>query len=142
MYSEQKADEVRRTVAVFGVLGVQVHALQIPDAIHQMEEWISAGTSGHYVAVTGMHGVVEAQHDPSFKQILNFADLVVPDGMPLVWLARWRGFVRERARDAIQRAMRTSTHLAKASMKPFKNFRVLSFVIFPSLSKRVAAPAI
>jgi N-acetylglucosaminyldiphosphoundecaprenol N-acetyl-beta-D-mannosaminyltransferase len=96
MYSEQKADEVRRTVAVFGVLGVQVHALQIPDAIHQMEEWISAGTTGHYVAVTGMHGVVEAQHDPSFKQILNFADLVVPDGMPLVWLARWHGYALKR----------------------------------------------
>lgn len=28
----------------------------------------------------------EAQHDPAFKSILNDADLVVPDGMPLVWL--------------------------------------------------------
>jgi N-acetylglucosaminyldiphosphoundecaprenol N-acetyl-beta-D-mannosaminyltransferase len=38
-----------------------------------------------------MHGVEEAQHDPSFKQILNSADLVVPDGMPLVWRGRWHG---------------------------------------------------
>jgi N-acetylglucosaminyldiphosphoundecaprenol N-acetyl-beta-D-mannosaminyltransferase len=96
MYSEQKAEEVRRTAAGFRVLGVRVHALQIPDTIHQMEKWISAGARGHYIAVTGMHGVVEAQHDPSFKQILNSADLVVPDGMPLVWLARWRGFALKR----------------------------------------------
>jgi N-acetylglucosaminyldiphosphoundecaprenol N-acetyl-beta-D-mannosaminyltransferase len=39
-----------------------------------------------------MHGVTEAQHDPEFKRILNAADLVVPDGMPLVWIARQKGF--------------------------------------------------
>jgi N-acetylglucosaminyldiphosphoundecaprenol N-acetyl-beta-D-mannosaminyltransferase len=38
-----------------------------------------------------MHGVTEAQRDASFKQILNSADLVVADGMPLVWLGRWHG---------------------------------------------------
>ena len=96
MYSEQISEAGRRAADVFSVLGVQVHALQIPEAIQQMEEWISAATRSHYIAVTGMHGVVEAQHDPSFKQILNSADLVVPDGMPLVWLARWRGYPLER----------------------------------------------
>jgi len=30
--------------------------------------------------------MVEAQHDPEFGRILNSTDLVVPDGMPLVWL--------------------------------------------------------
>ncbi|MCA1841314.1 MAG: WecB/TagA/CpsF family glycosyltransferase [Actinomycetota bacterium] len=35
---------------------------------------------------------MEAQKDPSFKEILNSADLVVPDGMPLVWIGRRRGF--------------------------------------------------
>ncbi|MGH9732375.1 MAG: WecB/TagA/CpsF family glycosyltransferase [Candidatus Acidiferrales bacterium] len=38
-----------------------------------------------------MHGVTEAQHDAEFKSILNSADLVVPDGMPLVWIGRIRG---------------------------------------------------
>jgi N-acetylglucosaminyldiphosphoundecaprenol N-acetyl-beta-D-mannosaminyltransferase len=35
--------------------------------------------------------MVEAQHDPSFKEILNSGDAVVPDGMPLIWLGRHRG---------------------------------------------------
>src|SRR4029077_8399867 len=70
----------------FQVLGVRVNALQIPDVIARMEEWIHDRKGCHSVAATSMHGIVEAQHDPSFKELLNTTDLVVPDGMPLVWL--------------------------------------------------------
>lgn len=76
----------------FNVLGVRVDALQIPDVIEQMEHWIRARDAEHYIAVTGMHGVMEAHHDPVFREILHAADLVVPDGMPLVWLGRAHGF--------------------------------------------------
>ena len=83
-------------VPSFNVLDVRVDAVQIPDAIARMEEWIRQHNGCRYVAVTGMHGVTEAQHDPAFKDILNSADLVVPDGMPLVWLGRLKGFPLER----------------------------------------------
>ncbi|HZT71141.1 MAG TPA: WecB/TagA/CpsF family glycosyltransferase [Terriglobia bacterium] len=76
----------------FRVLGVPVNAIQIPGAIAVMEEWIQRRETTHYVAVTGMHGVVEALHQPTFKTILEEADLVVPDGMPLVWMGRRQGF--------------------------------------------------
>jgi len=56
-----------------------------------METWIRDSKDYHFIAVTGMHGVTEAQRDASFKTILTAADLVVPDGMPLVWLGRYRG---------------------------------------------------
>jgi len=75
----------------FRVLGVSVDAVQIIDVIAEMEHWIVARSAGHFVAFTGMHGVTEAQVDTSFKQILDSADLVVADGMPLVWLGRWHG---------------------------------------------------
>lgn len=75
----------------FQILGVRMDAAQIPEVIEQMQEWIRARERCHYVAVTGMHGVTEAQHDPAFKKILNAADMVVPDGMPLVWVGRLRG---------------------------------------------------
>jgi N-acetylglucosaminyldiphosphoundecaprenol N-acetyl-beta-D-mannosaminyltransferase len=77
---------------VFRVLGVPVNAIQIPGAIATMEEWIRDKAGTHFVAVTGMHGVVEAQHQQAFKNILNSADLVVPDGMPLVWIGRRYGY--------------------------------------------------
>lgn len=76
----------------FKVLGVRVNAVQIPDAIARIEGWIRTRHRLRYVAVTGMRGVTEARHSPELKRILNSADLVVPDGMPLVWLARLRGF--------------------------------------------------
>src|SRR5215472_7947069 len=82
--------------STFKVLGVRVNAVQIPDVIAQMESWIADRYQCHFVAVTGMHGVTEAQHDALFKQILNSADLVVPDGMPLVWLGRHHGHPLER----------------------------------------------
>lgn len=80
------------SVPGFRVLGARVHAVQIPDVILRMERWIEERGAGHYIAVTGMHGVMEAQQNPSFKDVLNAADLVVPDGMPLVWLARRHGY--------------------------------------------------
>ena len=76
----------------FDVLGVRVNAIQIPGMIEEMKLWIRERKSCHAIAVTGMHGVMEAQHDRKFKDSLNAADAVVPDGMPLVWLGRLRGF--------------------------------------------------
>jgi N-acetylglucosaminyldiphosphoundecaprenol N-acetyl-beta-D-mannosaminyltransferase len=77
--------------ASFDVLGVRVHAVQTQDVVKQMEKWIRDQDRCHTVAATSMHGIVEAQHDPSFKKILNSTDAVVPDGMPLVWLGRRKG---------------------------------------------------
>jgi N-acetylglucosaminyldiphosphoundecaprenol N-acetyl-beta-D-mannosaminyltransferase len=73
----------------FRVLGVRVHAVEMADAVSRVERLIESRKSGSYVAVTGMHGVAEARQDSQFREILNSADLVVPDGMPLVWLGRW-----------------------------------------------------
>lgn len=75
----------------FTVLNVRVDAVQIPDAIARVESWIHKRDRCHYIAVTGMHGVTEAHHDSALENILNSADLVVPDGMPLVWIGRLRG---------------------------------------------------
>lgn len=75
----------------YRALGVRVDAVQIQDVCAMIDEWIEQRQSCRYVAVTGMHGVMEARHDPSFRAILNSADLVVPDGMPLVWFGRLRG---------------------------------------------------
>ncbi len=75
----------------FKVLGVRVFAVQIPDVIAQMERWIAKRDGCHTVAVTGMHGVTEANRHARFKRVLNSSSLVIPDGMPLVWIARRKG---------------------------------------------------
>jgi len=91
LLSEAQAQSKAKHNPAFRVLGVRVNAVQILGVVGQMEGWISERSGCHFIAVTGMHGVTEAQHDLLFKKILNTADLVVPDGMPLVWLGRLRG---------------------------------------------------
>jgi N-acetylglucosaminyldiphosphoundecaprenol N-acetyl-beta-D-mannosaminyltransferase len=77
--------------ATFKVLGVGVHAVQIPDTISIFENWIRNRDGSRYVAVTGMHGISEAVANPEIRTALNTASLVVCDGTPLVWLGRWHG---------------------------------------------------
>src|SRR5882762_6820950 len=88
----RSASVSHENVRSFRVLGVRVDAVQIADVVRRMEEWIAQRGSYQYIAVTGMHGVTEAQHDAQFKAVLNSAGLVVADGMPLVWIGRWLGF--------------------------------------------------
>jgi N-acetylglucosaminyldiphosphoundecaprenol N-acetyl-beta-D-mannosaminyltransferase len=76
----------------FQVLGVRVDAVQTIEAVAQMRSWIDGRDSTtRFVAVTGMHGIAESREDSYFREVLNTADLVVPDGMPLVWAARAKG---------------------------------------------------
>jgi len=84
--------ELRPLRESYTVLGVRVDAVQIPEVVARMEEWIARRDGCRYIAVTGMHGVMEAQHDGEFKVILDSAGLVVADGMPLVWIGRRHGF--------------------------------------------------
>lgn len=78
----------------FKVLGVRIHALQIPETVAQVEAWIRERSPERFVSFSGMHGVSESLNDPSIRQVLNAADLVVPDGMSLVWVGRHRGQAR------------------------------------------------
>jgi len=77
----------------FNVLGVRVHAVQMSDVVERLRSWIdSLEPTTRYVAVTGMHGIAESRQNEQFRLVLNTADLVVPDGMPLIWLGRFRSF--------------------------------------------------
>ena len=75
-------------IARTDVLGVGISAVSLASAVDILRDWI-ARRDQHYVAVTGVHGVIEAQDDPALKRILNGAGLTVPDGVPMVWLS-WR----------------------------------------------------
>lgn len=73
------------------ILGVGVSAINMRMALETIDGWIATRSRGHYVCVTGVHGVMECQRDPSLRRIHNQASLVTPDGMPLVWINRLRG---------------------------------------------------
>lgn len=72
------------------VLGVGIHALDLDQAARLVLEAVDERQKG-YVCVTGVHGVTQARRDPEFRCVLEAAMLVVPDGMPTVWVGRWQG---------------------------------------------------
>ncbi len=72
------------------MLGVPVSAIDMNVALDTIASWIESGTPA-YVCVTGVHGVMESQHDPELRRIHADAGMVTPDGMPLVWLCRLSG---------------------------------------------------
>ncbi len=75
----------RRTVVSIGV-----DPITSPEATRRILAWALAGES-RYVCVANVHMVMEAHDDPAFREVINQADLVVPDGMPLVWMLRRLG---------------------------------------------------
>jgi N-acetylglucosaminyldiphosphoundecaprenol N-acetyl-beta-D-mannosaminyltransferase len=90
-YNFQEAEPHKSKMTRANVLGVGVHAVNLSLAAETLETAVESG-SGGYVCVTGVHGVMEAQRNSKFKQILDEAMLVVPDGVPTVWVGRWEGF--------------------------------------------------
>ncbi len=72
------------------ILGMRVDATAYADAVSRILRWSREGRP-RYVCVATVHMVMEAYDDASFQRIVNEADLVTPDGMPLVWALRLLG---------------------------------------------------
>ena len=73
------------------ILGVRVSAVDMPAVTAAIDQWIAMGER-RYVCVTTAHGLNESQRDIELRRIHNNADLVTPDGMPLVWISRLLGY--------------------------------------------------
>ena len=78
-------------VPSFSVRGIDVAAIDLLRA-SQLISVRAAVSRGDYVTVTGAHGLVESSDDDLVRRAHQDAFLVVPDGMPLVWLGRRLGF--------------------------------------------------
>src|ERR1035441_6746598 len=72
------------------VLGVGISVLNLRTALAAIAGAVQARRKG-YICVTGVHGVMEAQDDAAFRNILNQAFLCTPDGMPMVWMGKIHG---------------------------------------------------
>lgn len=57
--------------------------------------WAQAGQS-RVVCVCNVHSVVTAKGDPALRAAIDEADMATPDGMPLAWVLRQRGFPGQR----------------------------------------------
>jgi N-acetylglucosaminyldiphosphoundecaprenol N-acetyl-beta-D-mannosaminyltransferase len=72
------------------IINVQVNETSYDSATRQIEAWAQKGES-RYVCVANVHMLMEAYDSSEFARMVNTADLVTPDGMPLVWIMRAKG---------------------------------------------------
>lgn len=72
------------------VLGFSIAALPFDAQMALMLRWAKSRLS-KVVCIANVHMVVEAYQNQRFADVLHNADLVTPDGMPLVWMLRLMG---------------------------------------------------
>jgi N-acetylglucosaminyldiphosphoundecaprenol N-acetyl-beta-D-mannosaminyltransferase len=75
------------------VVSIRVDATSYSDAATRILAWAQARES-RYVCLATVNNVMEACDHEDFRAIMNAADLVTPDGMPLVWSLRLFGNAR------------------------------------------------
>lgn len=89
------------------VAGISVNVVTISDVLAEIRSAVETGTSCRVHTLNVDH-VVLAHRDPDFARVIATARLVVPDGMPIVWVLRRRGHKSERITgvDLLERVLR------------------------------------
>ncbi|WP_445633834.1 Glycosyl transferase [Nostoc sp. DSM 114161] len=76
------------------VLDFPITALRFNDQVQTILKWASKRES-RSVYVANVHMLIEAHWNPEFASLLRNADIVTPDGMPLVWMMRKMGAIHQ-----------------------------------------------
>jgi N-acetylglucosaminyldiphosphoundecaprenol N-acetyl-beta-D-mannosaminyltransferase len=107
-----QASETSMSLESRFVLGARVDATSYEDASRRVVRWAIEQRSA-YVCVATVHMNMEAYDFPAFRRVMNEADLVTPDGRPLVWALKALG-----VRDASQvRGTDLMTHVVERAAR-------------------------
>jgi len=70
--------------------GIRVDRLDLPLVANRFRTFLHTGQS-HQIVTVNLDFLNIARHDAEFRATVNSADMVVADGMPLVWASRIKG---------------------------------------------------
>jgi N-acetylglucosaminyldiphosphoundecaprenol N-acetyl-beta-D-mannosaminyltransferase len=73
------------------ILGAPISTLPIGDTLGLFEAWLADERSDRYVVFRDAHGLVRARRDPQLHSAHENADVIAPDGLPIVWAAKAMG---------------------------------------------------
>lgn len=76
----------------FRICDVKIHATQVSDLVALVRRWLSEERTFHYVSSTNVNNVEIALESPEYFQVMERADLSLPDGVPFLWYGRFKGF--------------------------------------------------
>ena len=79
----------------FTVGGVHISCVDRTQAIESFFEFVFTRIGG-FITVRDAHGIVESQTDSRLHEIINSARMNLPDGMPIVWVGKWKNAVVQR----------------------------------------------
>jgi N-acetylglucosaminyldiphosphoundecaprenol N-acetyl-beta-D-mannosaminyltransferase len=80
------------------VLGMRVDPIELDDSVEIIDRWLAQldPPRGRMVCSANVHMVMEAWDDAGYCAAVNRADLVLPDGQPMVWALRLLGVPQRR----------------------------------------------
>jgi len=70
------------------LLNTFVNNIDMDETLSAIDRMISSGKKSYIVAIN-VDVVVKIEQDPLLKEIVDKADMVLVDGKPLVWIAKW-----------------------------------------------------
>lgn len=73
------------------VLTMSVNVVQLHSVLSQVQQWVDHKIAA-YICVSNVHMCIETYKNNEFSEVVNQADLVVPDGRPIFWAQRLLGF--------------------------------------------------
>ena len=80
------------------VLGMRIDEFDYDSAIARLQHWCDGAS--RYVCCSTVHMVMESFDSADFRRYVNSADMVVPDGVPIVFVTRRLGLDRQSRVDA------------------------------------------
>ena len=116
------------------ILGIEVASLTMQEAVAEAEKFMD-GTAPRLIATANAEMIMRATHDDELKNILNTADLVVPDGAGTVWASNYLGIeMPERVAgfDLVQNLFANA---------PAKKRRIFFFGSAPGVAEKAKAKA-
>ncbi|MFA6254541.1 MAG: WecB/TagA/CpsF family glycosyltransferase [Patescibacteria group bacterium] len=72
------------------ILGVKIDNLSLQEVLEKVSQFLDSPDQ-HYIVTPNPEFLVAAQKDPNFKEILNYADIAVADGIGLIKAAKYLG---------------------------------------------------
>lgn len=82
------------TIPSKNLLDIPVTCLSFEEQMILIMRWAKMRTS-KVVCLANVHMIMEAYWGTSFRKVLQQADLVTSDGMPLVWMLRRQGIIHQ-----------------------------------------------
>jgi N-acetylglucosaminyldiphosphoundecaprenol N-acetyl-beta-D-mannosaminyltransferase len=100
------------------ILGVRVSNVDVHESLSIIEGLIESGTP-HQLVTVNTEFVMAAQKDAEFKAIINAAALALPDGVGLLWAARFLGHPLKKRVTGVDTVQRVAELAARKGYRLF-----------------------